>query len=190
MYINEEIKASLDEAERNEELKKKTGVATSTEIVNKTQWEKYEEKYEEIKERLSALDFALNTAPSAWQIYLYSDQVKMNVEKIIILIKREPKLLIFSIDELATFTKEIELNTSLLIGLVASGKAVLQMEKAERIQLIALVLDEFRLLSNRSNNLYYSLLRKEMMLNNRKAVLKGFINKDKEHFKKFFKNFK
>ena len=130
--MNQEIRHSMQEHERQVEMKNKQHINLGSETVNKKQWSKFKQTTAKIQDRLRIVDFALQAIPTGIVISQEAREIKQNQERIIQEIKTAPYALVVALPKQVEFVDELQMVVRLLAGIVASYGAINQMEKAER----------------------------------------------------------
>ena len=76
VMINNEVERSVDENERQKTLNNKQTLNTTTEALNRSQWEKYKETGRKIQDRLRIVDFTLQAIPTGYVISERAKEIK------------------------------------------------------------------------------------------------------------------
>ena len=82
VMINNEVERSVDENERQKTLNNKQTLNTTTEALNRSQWEKYKETGRKIQDRLRIVDFTLQAIPTGYVISERAKEIKQVQQKI------------------------------------------------------------------------------------------------------------
>jgi hypothetical protein len=178
--MNQEIRHTMQENERQKTMKNWQNTNVATETVNKKQWEQFKEAKVKIQDRLRIIDFAMQAIPTGYAIFLESQKIKDTQMQIISEIQTAPYSLVVALPAEIKFVDDMQMIVRLLTGIVLSYGAINQMEKAERKILLQYALGEV-------TNLYrdsYFMLRKIIDIKQKvqmtKFVVFNYINKDKQ----------
>ena len=80
--MNQEIRHSMQEHERQVEMKNKQHINLVGEGINKKQWSKFKETTKKIQDRLRIVDFALQAIPTAYRkFHNFGNTIKKKWEK-------------------------------------------------------------------------------------------------------------
>lgn len=178
--MNQEIRHTMQENERQKDMENWQVNNLSTETVNKKQWEKFKETTTKIQERLRIVDFAMQAIPTGYAIYLESEKIQDIQSKIIAEIQAAPYSLLVVLPAEIKFADDMQMIVRLLTGIVLSYGAINQMEKAERKILLEYALGE---VTNLRRDAFFMLMKirdiKKKVEWTRFVVL-NYINKDKQ----------
>lgn len=178
--MNQEIRHTMRENERQKDMENWQVNNLSTETVNKKQWEKFKETTTKIQERLRIIDFATQAIPTGYVIYLESEKIQDLQSKIIAEIQTAPYSLLVVLPAEIKFADDMQMIVRLLTGIVLSYGAINQMEKAERKILLEYALGE---VTNLRRDAFFMLMKirdiKKKVEWTRFVVL-NYINKDKQ----------
>lgn len=188
--MNQEIRHSMQEHDRQVDMKNRQHINLGSESINKRQWSKFKQTTAKIQDRLRIVDFALQAIPTGIVISQEAKEIKENQERIIQEIRTAPYALIVALPKQVEFIDELQMVVRLITGIVASYGAINQMEKAERKILIDYALSEVERLNAQS---FYTLVMirnvKEKFERN-KSLLQHYINADKQIVKDIINNVK
>lgn len=188
--MNQEIRHSMQEHDRQVEMKNKQNVNLGAEIINKNQWSKFKQTTAKIQDRLRIVDFTLQAIPTGIVISREAREIKENQERIIQEIKSAPYALVVALPKQVEFVDELQMVVRLLAGIVASYGAINQMEKAERKILLDYALSEVERLNNQSFFILTSIRNAKEKFRYRKALLQYYTNADKQIVKDIINNVK
>ena len=178
--MNQEIRHTMQENERQKDMKNWQVTNLSTETDNRKQWEKFKETTTKIQERLRIVDFAMQAIPTGYAIYLESEKIQDMQSKIIAEIQAAPYSLLVVLPAEIKFADDMQMIVRLLTGIVLSYGAINQMEKAERKILLEYALGE---VTNLRRDAFFMLMKirdiKKKVEWTRFVVL-NYINKDKQ----------
>lgn len=170
--MNQEVRLSLEEHDRQKALNKKQLLNTATEEENKSQWSKWKNTATKIQNRLRIIDFAMQGIPTGYDIMLRTKNIKKNQERIIEEIKTAPYTIKEALPGEINFIDDLQMTTRFIVGLVVSYGAINQMEKTERKILLEHALNEVRALENKS----FDILMRIRFLKERERIQRQKIN--------------
>lgn len=188
--MNQEIRHSMQEHERQVEMQKKQHLNLGSEIVNKNQWSKFKQTTAKIQDRLRIVDFALQAIPTGIVISKEAREIKQNQERIIQEIKTAPYALVVALPKQVEFVDELQMVVRLLAGIVASYGAINQMEKAERKILLDYALSEVEKLESKSFYILTMIRNTKEKFERNKSLLKYYVNADKQIVEDIINNVK
>ena len=178
--MNQEIRHTMEENDRQKTMKNKQDLNLTTEAVNKKQWEKFKETTTKIQERLRLVDFAMQAIPTGYAIFLESQKIQDVQSKIVEEIQGAPYSLIVVLPSQIRFVDDMQMVVRLLSGIVISYGAVNQMEKAERKILLEYALGEVTNLRRDSLFMLMKVRDIKRKVEWTKFVVLNYINKDKQ----------
>lgn len=188
--MNQEIRRSMHEHDRQKELREKQTTNSATETINKTQWTKFKDTTVKIQDRLRIVDFAMQSIPSAMMISQEAKFIKKYQTEIIQEINDAPYSLVVALPKQVQFIDDLQMVGRLLTGIVVSYGAINQMEKAERKILLDYATQEVRKLHTDSYLTLNAIREMKRRVKRTKSILKNYINKDKQIVKDIMKNSK
>ena len=178
--MNQEIRHTMEENDRQKTMKNKQDLNLTTEAVNKKQWEKFKETTTKIQERLRLVDFAMQAIPTGYAIFLESQKIQDVQSKIVEEIQGAPYSLIVVLPSQIRFVDDMQMVVRLLSGIVISYGAVNQMEKAERKILLEYALEEVTNLRRDSLFMLMKVRDIKRKVEWTKFLVLNYINKDKQ----------
>lgn len=187
--MNQEIRHTMEENDRQKTMKNKQDVNLTSEIVNKKQWEKFKETTTKIQERLRLVDFAMQAIPTGYAIFLESQKIQDVQSKIVEEIQGAPYSLIVVLPSQIRFVDDMQMVVRLLSGIVISYGAINQMEKAERKILLEYALEEVTNLRRDSLFMLMKVRDIKRKVEWTKFVLLNYINKDKQIVEQIISHF-
>ena len=187
--MNQEIRHTMEENDRQKTMKNKQDLNLTTEAVNKKQWEKFKETTTKIQERLRLVDFAMQAIPTGYAIFLESQKIQDVQSKIIAEIQGAPYSLIVVLPSQIRFVDDMQMVVRLLSGIVISYGAINQMEKAERKILLEYALEEVTNLRRDSLFMLMKVRDIKRKVEWTKFVLLNYINKDKQIVEQIISHF-
>ena len=187
--MNQEIRHTMEENDRQKTMKNKQDLNLTTEAVNKKQWEKFKETTTKIQERLRLVDFAMQAIPTGYAIFLESQKIQDVQSKIVEEIQGAPYSLIVVLPSQIRFVDDMQMVVRLLSGIVISYGAINQMEKAERKILLEYALGEVTNLRRDSLFMLMKVRDIKRKVEWTKFVVLNYINKDKQIVEQIISHF-
>lgn len=187
--MNQEIRHTMEENDRQKTMKNRQDINLTTEVVNKKQWEKFKETTTKIQERLRLVDFAMQAIPTGYAIFLESQKIQNIQEKIITEIQTAPYSLVVVLPAEIKFIDDMQMVVRLLSGIVISYGAINQMEKAERKILLEYALAEVTNLRRNSLFMLMKIRDIKRKMEWTRFVILNYINKDKQIVEKIISHF-
>ena len=187
--MNQEIRHTMEENDRQKTMKNKQDLNLTTEAVNKKQWEKFKETTTKIQERLRLVDFAMQAIPTGYAIFLESQKIQDVQSKIVEEIQGAPYSLIVVLPSQIRFVDDMQMVVRLLSGIVISYGAVNQMEKAERKILLEYALEEVTNLRRDSLFMLMKVRDIKRKVEWTRFVILNYINKDKQIVEQIISHF-
>ena len=187
--MNQEIRHTMQENERQKEMKNWQDTNLASEVVNKKQWEKFKETTTKIQDRLRIVDFAMQAIPTGYAIFLESQKIQDIQSKIVEEIQTAPYSLIAVLPAEIKFVDDMQMIVRLLTGIVLSYGAINQMEKAERKILLEYALEEVTRLRRDSFFMLMTIRDIKRKVEWTKFVVLNYINKDKQIVEQIINHF-
>lgn len=187
--MNQEIRHTMEENDRQKTMKNKQDLNLTTEAVNKKQWEKFKETTTKIQERLRLVDFAMQAIPTGYAIFLESQKIQDVQSKIVEEIQGAPYSLIVVLPSQIRFVDDMQMVVRLLSGIVISYGAINQMEKTERKILLEYALEEVTNLRRDSLFMLMKVRDIKRKVEWTKFVVLNYINKDKQIVEQIISHF-
>ena len=178
--MNQEIRHTMEENDRQKTMKKRQDINLAAEVVNKKEWEKFKETTTKIQDRLRLVDFAMQAIPTGYAIFLESQKIQDIQAKIITEIQTAPYSLAVVLPAEIKFVDDMQMVVRLLSGIVISYGAINQMEKAERKILLEYALGEVTNLRRDSLFMLMKVRDIKKKVEWTKFVILNYINKDKQ----------
>ena len=187
--MNQEIRHTMEENDRQKTMKKRQDINLAAEVVNKKEWEKFKETTTKIQERLRLVDFAMQAIPTGYAIFLESQKIQDIQAKIITEIQTAPYSLAVVLPAEIKFVDDMQMVVRLLSGIVISYGAINQMEKAERKILLEYALGEVTNLRRDSLFMLMKVRDIKKKVEWTKFVILNYINKDKQIVEQIISHF-
>ena len=187
--MNQEIRHTMEENDRQKTMKKRQDINLAAEVVNKKEWEKFKETTTKIQDRLRLVDFAMQAIPTGYAIFLESQKIQDIQAKIITEIQTAPYSLAVVLPAEIKFVDDMQMVVRLLSGIVISYGAINQMEKAERKILLEYALGEVTNLRRDSLFMLMKVRDIKQKVEWTKFVILNYINKDKQIVEQIISHF-
>ena len=187
--MNQEIRHTMEEHDRQKTMKKRQDINLAAEVVNKKEWEKFKETTTKIQDRLRLVDFAMQAIPTGYAIFLESQKIQDIQAKIITEIQTAPYSLAVVLPAEIKFVDDMQMVVRLLSGIVISYGAINQMEKAERKILLEYALGEVTNLRRDSLFMLMKVRDIKKKVEWTKFVILNYINKDKQIVEQIISHF-
>jgi hypothetical protein len=186
--MNQEIRHTMQENDRQKEMKKKQDVNLALETTNKKEWTNFKETTRKIQDRLRIVDFALQAIPTGYAMVLESQRIADLQQQIWQEIQTAPYSIAYALPQELTFVNDLQMVVRLLIGIAASYGAINQMEKAERKILLDYALEEVRQLTRDAFFMLGMIRDIKQKIEWNKFMLKNYVNMDKQIIKEIMSN--
>lgn len=188
--MNQEIRHTMEENNRQTEMHSKQFMNSITENMNNNQWWKFKETQKKIQNRLRFVDFALQSIPTGYAIVLETQQIVKIQNEIYGLIAQAPYAVAPILPGQLMFVYDMQMIVRLLVGIVASYGAMNQMEKAERQILLDFALDEVKLLKKDAMSMLRLVKNILEKIRFNKYMVINWVNQDKKLVKDIMGAFK
>ncbi|MEC5395212.1 hypothetical protein [Bergeyella sp. RCAD1439] len=188
--INSEIRNSLEEHENQKQLRAEQTVSLASERINRGLWTKYKDTTKKIQNRLRFVDFAVQSIPTGYSMYLDAKEIKETQERIIRELSEAPYAIVMAMPAQIKFADDLQMTTRLLMGIVVSYGAINQMEKADRKQLLQYALDEVKAIKYQVRYLLHKIIEFKRMIEMKKYLLKYHKERDLNIVKDIVRNIK
>lgn len=186
--INSEIRNSMAEHEVQKELKKENTINLGEERINRRLWTKYKETTKKIQDRLRFVDFAIQSIPTGYAMYLAAEDIKQTQLRIFRELQDAPYAIVIAMPTQIKFADDLQMTTRLLMGIVVSYGAINQMEKADRKQLLDYALAEVQMIKYQARYLLRKIIEFKQMLQYKKYLIKYYKERDLNIVKNIIKN--
>ena len=173
--ISQEVKATMDEHERQKRMNNKQSANTTSEALNNKQWEKLKETTTKIQDRLRIVDFALQAIPTGYVVGIKSKEIKENQQRILQELQTTPQALKKVLSNQIQFADDLQMVMRYL---------------KERQILLNYALDEVNRLANDSSFTLMLIREYKARLEYRKNMFRYYIERDKNLVEDLMKNIK
>jgi hypothetical protein len=190
LLISMEVNYSLKEHDRQEKLKKKQLLNTSTEGANQEQWKSYKKVVEKVQERLRKVDFMLQAIPTGYALTQKYREIRANQRQIVREIRTAPQSIKEVLPNQIKFVDDLQMVIRFLTGIIASYGTMNQMERADRQILLNHALAEVDRLNNNSFATLCVIREAKEQERLKKAMFDYYIERDKELVEDLLKNIK
>ncbi|MDY0930704.1 hypothetical protein [Chryseobacterium sp. CFBP8996] len=187
--MNLEIRHTMEEHDRQKEMKNRQVANLASENVNKKQWEKFRETTAKIQDRLRIVDFAMQAIPTGYVIYLESQKISELQSQILAEIQTAPYAIASILPAEIKFVDDMQMIVRLLTGIVVSYGAINQMEKAERKILLEYALQEVKQLTLDARIMLMKIRDLKQKIAWIKFQILNYINKDKQIIQEIINHF-
>lgn len=188
IMMNQEIKNTMKEDERQTEMHKKQITNVVAEGYNKSEWNKFKNLKRNVQSRLNSVSLLIQAAPAGIVISRELNETIENQEKLYQLVEDNLWLLQLLPNEFH-FVQDAQDVLLYIVGVVSSYGIINQMEKAERKILIDYAINEVKRIKIDSHMLYFTAKDMVRKKNLNKAILQDIINKDKQIIQDILNNF-
>lgn len=178
--INSEIQKTMDENDKQKEMRNKQLSNLSLESANKEQWTKYKEVTEKIRGRLNSLSFAVQAIPTSVTIVKEIDRIYEIQSKIYIELSDAPIWIPVALNGQYEFIDNLQLYIRLMAGIILSYGTINGMEKAERKILLDYAQSEIKMLRQQSYYTLQKIINAKRKMKLRNNLLQNWINSDKK----------
>lgn len=178
--MNQEIRHSMQENERQQEMRQWQITNVTTEVENRKQWTKLKETSTKIQDRLRIISFAMQAIPAGIAISRDATRIKQTQERIIEEIRTAPYSLVVALPMQVQFVDDMQMVIRLLTGIVVSYGAINQMEKAERKILLDYALGEVENLDRSSTYMLMKVRDIKEKVQWQNILFKYYANRDKQ----------
>lgn len=186
--MNQEIRHTLEENDRQGEVHEKQLANTGTEVANNKQWYKFKEVSRKIQDRLGIVSLAIQAIPAGIVITQKTASIKDNVQKIISELEDAPYVVVLALEDHINFLEDLQMTTQYMIGLIASYGTINQMEKAERKILLDFAVDEFKRLDKTSYLMYLKIRDIKRSIRFKTNSINFWVNRDKQIIEEILAN--
>lgn len=187
--MNLEIRHTMEEHDRQKEMKNRQVANLASENVNKKQWEKFRETTAKIQDRLRIVDFAMQAIPTGYVIYLESQKISELQSQILAEIQTAPYAIASILPAEIKFVDDMQMIVRLLTGIVVSYGAINQMEKAERKILLEYALQEVKQLTLDARIMLMKIRDLKQKIAWIRFQILNYINKDKQIIQEIINHF-
>lgn len=188
--MNQEIRHSMQENDRQKNMKNWQNANLISETTNKKQWTKFKETSIKIQNRLRFVSLAIQAIPTGIAISREAQKIKNTQTQIINEINSAPYSVAVVLPNQIQFVDDLQMVVRLLTGLVVSYGAINQMEKSERKILLDYALSEVEQLSRNSTFMLMKIRDIKEKVRWRNVLLKYYVNRDKKVVEDIIKGIK
>ncbi|MDY3319480.1 hypothetical protein PG637_08750 [Riemerella anatipestifer] len=188
--INSEIRNSMAEHEVQKELKREQTINLASERVNRGLWKKYKDTTKKIQDRLRIVDFAIQSIPTGYAMYLEAEKIKNLQNRIIRELDDAPYAIAIAMPDQIKFVDNLQMTTRFLMGIVLSYGAINQMEKADRKILLDYALAEVKMIKYQASFLLRKIIEFKEMLQRKKYLFRYYRDRDINIVKSILRNVK
>lgn len=186
--INSEIQKTMEENEKQKEMRNKQLTNLGLESANKEQWTKYKEVTEKIRNRLNNLSFAIQAIPTSVNFVREIDKIYEIQSKIYNELSDAPIWIPLALGGQYEFIDQLQMDIRLMVGIVLSYGTINGMEKAERKILLDYAQNEIKTLRQQSYSTLQKILNVKRKMKLRNNLFQNWINKDKQIIQSIINN--
>jgi hypothetical protein len=188
--MNQEIRHTMQENDRQKEMRKKQTENAATETVNKGQWTKFKETTTKIQDRLRIISFAVQSVPAGIAVSREIDKIEQNQQAIIQEINTAPYAIIAVLPAEIQFVDDLQMVVRLMVGIIVSYGAINQMEKSERKILLDFALEEIKTLRRNSAFMLMKIKDIKEKISWKRTLMEYYINRDRQMVQKIMSDIK
>lgn len=186
--MNSEIQNTLQEHEKQKEMRTSQLDNLATESVNKAKWYEFKTTSEKIKGRLSGVSLAIQAIPTSANIVREINKIYAIQEAIYVELEDAPMWIPTVLKGQYEFIDMLQMNIRLMTGIVVSYGTINQMEKAERKTLLDFATGEMRNLRLQSSQTLGQIRIAKRKLLQKQNMLASWLNKDEKIIKDIITN--
>lgn len=187
--MNTEIKHSVEENVRQNDMRDGSVVMNGIETYNNEEFKKMKETSQKIKERLSGISLLMQSIPFGWNISRYISGTYEYQSKIYQELSDAPAFVIIAIPDQISFVEQLQQNTLFIYGIIASYGVINDMESKERRILLKFAEEEFEALYFKAMQLYSKIRTAKSAFQWKKQMLWASIKEDKRMFDEILQQF-
>ncbi len=178
--MNIEINSTMKEHDRQKDMRKNQLANATVETANRAQWNGFKDKVKKIQDRLRIVSFAIQAIPTGIAMNREITKIIQNQAAIVNEIETAPLSIIAVLPSQVQFVDDLQMATSLIIGIVVSYGAMNQMEKSERKILLDYALGEVKTLSRNSTHILLKIRDIKAKVLRNKRAFQYYVNRDKQ----------
>jgi hypothetical protein len=178
--INSEIQKTMEENEKQKEMRNKQLTNLGLESANKEEWKKYREVTEKIRGRLNNLSFAIQSIPTSVNIVKEIDKIYELQSKIYNELADAPIWIPLALSGQYEFINSLQMDIRLMAGIVLSYGTINGMEKAERKILLDYAQGEIKGLRQQSYSTLQKIINAKRKMKLRNNLFQQWVNRDKK----------
>ena len=188
--MNQEIRHSVEENDRQKNMKDLQNENLISEMANKKQWENFKKTSTKIQDRLRFVSYTIQAIPTGIAITREAQKIKNIQTQILNEINTAPYSIAVVLPNQIQFVDDLQMVIRLLTGLVVSYGAINQMEKSERKILLDYALAEVEQLTRSSTFMLMKIRNIKDKVRWRNATLNYYVNRDKKLVQDIIKGIK
>jgi hypothetical protein len=178
--MNVEIKNTMDEHQKQIQMRNRQLGNLSTETYNKGEWNKFQTVTTKIKSRLNAVSLAIQAIPTSATIVREINNIYSIQESIYNELADAPMWIPIALSGQYEFIDMLQMNIRLMAGIIISYGTINQMEKAERQTLLDFASGEIKTLRLQSTQTLQQIRIAKRKLKQRQNMFDNWLNKDKK----------
>lgn len=188
--VNSQIKNSIDEGKRNDELLPNQETNTVLENENKKKTNKLKKKLDQLKQRFEKFSIIIDVFSVGQEAARSISKINTYQSYIINDIKEDPSLVNALMEDAVSFVKQSESLVRYLVAVSVSYNQIMGMDNADRKVVMNFIISELRSIEQRAQNMYVAVKRRKMNVKLRSETFKYYVNKDIQLVKDIIKNAK
>lgn len=186
--INSEIQNSMQENEKQKDMRNRQLGNLSSETVNENKWTEFKTTSAKIRGRLNGVSLAIQAIPTSASIAREINKIYEIQSSIYQELQDAPMWIPTALQGQYVFIDMLQMNIRLMAGIVLSYGTINQMEKAERKTLLDFATGEMKSLRVRSYQTLSQIRIAKRKMRDREGMLAGWINRDKKLVNDIIKN--
>lgn len=178
--MNQEIRHTLEEHGRQQQMHQKQLTNTGSETANESQWKEVKEIKAKIQKRLQIIDFTLQAIPTGYKLTQDAQKIAALQETLYQELSEAPYLVVHVFQDQITFVDDLQMTMRLIVGIVASYGSINQMERAERQTLLNYALTEVKRLKTTCVSMIIKVREVKQKLRLQQTQIQYQMNRDKQ----------
>lgn len=187
--MNTEIRHTVEENERQKDMRNGASQNYLMETQNKKQFEKLNSTTKNIRSRLSSVSLLMQGIPVGWNISRFIKGTYEYQEKIYEELSDAPAFIIMALPDQFKFAEHLKDNTLFIYGIIATYGVINQMESAERKILLKYAESEFEALFFEAMLIHSKIRTAKSAWQWKKQMFFASIEEDKKMFEDIIKQF-
>lgn len=186
--MNSEIQNSMQEHQKQQEMRNRQLGNLTTEQVNRGKWYEFKTTSDKIKSRLNGISLAIQSIPTSATIVREINKIYQIQEAIYNELEDAPMWIPTVLEGQYEFIDMLQMNIRLMAGIVLSYGTINQMEKAERKTLLDFASGEMKTLRIQASQTLSQIKIAKRKLKQRQNMLANWMNKDQKIIKDIINN--
>lgn len=178
--INSEIQNSMQENEKQKDMRTRQLGNLTSETVNESKWTEFKTTSAKIRGRLNGVSLAIQAIPSSASIAREINKIYEIQSNIYQELEDAPMWIPTALQGQYEFIDMLQMNIRLMAGIILSYGTINQMEKAERKTLLDFAAGEMKNLRILSHQTLSQIRIAKRKLRQRQGMFANWINRDKQ----------